>query len=368
MPAEWEEHSAVWLQWPYEAPSFDKDEPTNDLTYQMMLEKTWLLISWELHKHEKVCVIAKNQEHRDHIQGLLMYFNFDLDQVDIHILPSMDVWHRDSGPIFVRNHEGELAATAWNFNGHGSYPIHALREKDVARDVADILSVPCFVAPIVTEGGAIEVNGTGSLLATRSSVMNDNRNPGVSQQEIEKAFEDYLGVSNVIWLSGAPPDVCKTELGDGTDYHIDLAARFVNKNTVLYAWTDDESDPRYPYLKRHLMELQSATDEDGGPLTLIPLETPKDGVFSTGNCFDDSLGADQDASTVSPEFTDAAYTNYLVANNVVLVPVFGNVHDQKATEVLGKCFPGRKIVGIPCVTVNENGGAIHCVTQQQPAV
>jgi len=368
MPAEWENQSAIWLQWPYEAPSFNSVENTGDKTYQMKLEKTWLLMSWELHQHEKVCVIAMNQGHKSYLKGVFQYMNFDFEKIEIHIIPYMDVWHRDTGPIFIHNDKGELAATAWNFNGYGSYPICALREKRVANDVADRLSIRCFTAPIVTEGGAIEVNGTGSLVATRSSILNDNRNPGVSQQAVEKAFEDYLGVTNVIWLSGAPSEVCKKELGDGTDYHIDIAARFIAKNKVLYTWTDDKTDPRYPYLVQHREELKSARDEEGNALSLIPLETPKNGVYTTSERYDDSLGGDSDTETGKAELTDAAYTNFLLANNIVLLPVFGNVNDQNAKDVLSECFPDRKIITIPCVSLNENGGAIHCVTQQQPAV
>ena len=368
MPAEWEKHAALWLQWPYERPSYTSGNRTGDKTYQLTLEKTWLLMSWELHKYEKVCVIAKNEQHHDYLQGLFKYFDYDLSQIAVYVLPSMDVWHRDNGPIFVVNDEGKLAATEWNFNGWGSYPNHGEQEGALARNVAALLNIPCFRGPIVTEGGAIEVNGSGSMIATRSSIINDNRNKGVDQQMIEQAFADYLGVSNVIWLSGAPPEVCEQLLGDGTDYHVDIAACFVDKKTVVYTWTDDKSDPRYPYLVKHLEELKAALDEDGNPLKLIALEAPKNGVYSTGQRFDFSLGEYEDGVAAKAEFTDASYTNYLVANEVVLVPVFGNVNDQKAIEVLADCFPERKIVGIPCVSLTAEGGAIHCVTQQQPAV
>jgi len=368
MPAEWEKHSAVWLQWPYETPLYNSGQKAGDKTFQLRMEKTWLLMSWELHQHEKVCVIAKNQEHQDYLQHLFEYMNYDLDRIEIYQIPSMDVWHRDSGPVFVTNNRGELAATSWNFNGWGRYPNHGEREGQIPQAVADILSIPCFRAPIVTEGGAIEVNGSGSLIATRSSILNDNRNPGVTQQDVEKVFEDYLGVSNVIWLSGAPPEVCEKELGDGTDYHVDIAARFVNQNTVVYTWTDDETDPRYPYLAKHLEELQAAKNEAGSPLTLIPLEMPLNGVYTTTGSMNFSIGGYQDEANTPAELTDASYTNYLVANGVVLVPVFGNINDQKARDVLKDVFPERKIIGIPCVSLTADGGAVHCVTQQQPAI
>ena len=149
-------------------------------------------------------------------------------------------------------------------------------------------------------------------------------------------------------------------LGDGTDYHVDIAARFVNKSTVLYSWTDDERDPRYPFLRQHLKELKEAQDEDGGPLTLIPLYLPEGGVYSIGDRNDPVLGS-------GSNFTDAAYANYLVTNNLVLTPAFGNINDQKAQSVLADCFPDRTIIPIPVVSLTAEGGAIHCVTQQQPA-
>ncbi len=368
MPAEWEKQSAVWLQWPYETPLYNRGQKAGDKTFQMKLEKTWLLMSWELHQRQQVCVIARNEAHRDYLRQLFQYMNYDLDRIETHLIPSMDVWHRDSGPVFVTNKRGELAATDWNFNGWGRYPIHRQQESEIPRGVAQALSIPCFQAPIVSEGGAIEVNGSGSMIATRSSILNHNRNPGVTRQEAEQAFEDYLGVTHVIWLSGAPPEVCERELGDGTDYHVDIAARFVNRNTVIYTWTDDETDPRYPYLLKHLEELRAAADESGDPLKLIPLEAPKNGVFTTGDFVDFKTGTYQDAATANAEFTDASYTNYLVANGVVLMPVFGNVNDQKAKDVLKGLFPGRRVIGIPCVTLTAEGGAVHCVTQQQPAV
>jgi agmatine deiminase len=357
MPAEWERQTAVWLQWPEKYPL--PGQP-NRLCYQMKMEKTWLLMVWEIHQHVKACILAQSEKHRNHILATMDYFEFDLSRIEFHITHMVDVWHRDSGPIFVVNDKGGLAVTDWNFNGWGTYAQWGEAERHLPRTVADILEVPAFKAPLVTEGGAIEVNGTGSLMATRSSIINANRNPGLDQQEIEQALGDYLGITNFIWLSGAPPEVCERQLGDGTDYHVDIAARFVGKNKVLHAWTDDESDPRYPYIVKHLEELQAASDEDGEPLTLIPLYLPEGGVHTIGDRHDPALGS-------GSNFTDASYANYLVTNDLVLIPAFGNAGDVKAQAVLAECFPERAVVPIPMVSLTAEGGAIHCVTQQQPA-
>jgi len=356
MPAEWEPQAAIWLQWPGEHPSHP-----GDLGYQMQMEKTWLLMAQAIHTVARIEILAQSQAQAEHIRHSLAYFNFDLDRIGIHTTHTADVWHRDSGPIFITNAGGEVAITNWNFNGWGSYPDWAEAEGHIPGTVADILGMSVFTAPIVSEGGAIEVNGSGSLIATRSSIVNDNRNPDKSEAEIEQALKDYLGVQNIIWLSGAPPEVCENELGDATDYHIDIAARFTNRNQVLYAWTDNENDPRYPYLKRHREELQQATDETGDPLTLAPLYLPYDGVYSIGSRHDPILGA-------GSGFTDASYLNYLVCNGIVLLPAFGNRHDIRAMETIAECFPDHQIVQIPVVSLTAEGGAIHCVTQQQPAV
>ena len=358
MPAEWERQAAVWLQWPEK---YHGSKRKHRLIYQMTMEKTWLLMAWELHKHVKVCILAHREKHRDHILSLMTYFGYDMSRIELYITPMADVWHRDSGPIFVVNSCGELAVTDWNFNGWGTYHEWGKAEKHIPQTVADILNVPIFTAPMVTEGGAIEVNGSGTLMATKSSIINANRNPGMHQEEIEKGLAAYLGVRNFIWLTGAPPDVCEQQLGDGTDYHVDIAARFVDKNKVLYAWTDDRDDPRYPFLVRHLNELKAAHDETGASLSLVPLYLPEGGVYSIGERNDPTLG-------LGSSFTDASYLNYLVSNGIVLVPAFGNANDVKAQELLGDCFPGRKVVPIPTVSLTAEGGAIHCVTQQQPAV
>lgn len=357
MPAEWEKQDSVWLQWPGRHPSASRKD---DYSYQMEMEKTWMLMCWEIHQQVRINILAHSYKQSGHIFAMMNHFGFKMTRVSIHVTPIIDVWHRDTGPIFVIDDKGAIAATDWNFNGWGRYPEWAEAERHVPRKVADILGLPVFIAPLVSEGGAIEVNGSGSLMATRSSIINDNRNPDMSQQEIEQALGDYLGVDHFIWLSGAPAEVCTQELGDGTDYHIDIAARFIDRNKVLYAWTDDKNDPRYPYLVKHLEELKGSTDEAGNPLILEPIYLPTGGVYSIGQRHDPVLGSGRN-------FTDASYLNYLVTNNIVLVPAFGNANDNLAQSALAKNFPERKIIPIPAVSLTAEGGAFHCVTQQQPS-
>jgi agmatine deiminase len=206
---------------------------------------------------------------------------------------------------------------------------------------------------MVLEGGAVEVNGNGAFMATRSSIIDPYRNPGISQEEIEGILADYLGATHFVWLTGAGRGECE-KWGDETDSHIDIVARFTDESTVLYNWTDDRSDPRYSMFLRTLEELKEATTESGKPFTLVPLPLPQ--VYQVSAMTD----------WRQSNFTDAAYSNYLVANGVVLVPVFGHANDERAKGIIAEQFPGREIVGIDAVSLIEHGGAIGCVTQPQP--
>jgi agmatine deiminase len=188
-------------------------------------------------------------------------------------------------------------------------------------------------------------------MATLSSIVNPNRNPGKSQAEIEEALREYLCVDHFVWLSG------RDGVGD-TDVHIDGAARFTDESTVLYSWTDDESYPRYDIWVEHRQQLEQAVTESGKPLTLVPLPVADARIWRTAR------------QPTQPPFENepslGLYANYYVANNVVLVPVYGDNNDARAKNIIAEHFPGREIVGILAHMLAEIGGMIHCVTQQQP--
>jgi agmatine deiminase len=347
MPAEWEPHEAVWLQWPDESMAEH---------HQMKLEGTWFAMVAAMAGHVLVRISVTGEAAAERLARELAWFGL-ADAAEVYVIALDDVWARDSGPIFVVDREGAMSVTDWNFNGWGGRFPHE-RDGGVAAAVAERLGMPHLRPATTLEGGALEVNGTGSLIATESSILNDNRNAGISREAIEAELEMYLGVRNVIWLSGAPKDVCDA-FGDVTDWHVDIAARFTDRSTVLYCWTEDRDDPRYPYLVRHVERLKEATDEDGRSLDLVPLVMPEVRSVSPR-----SYGAPMSRSG---SLTDAAYTNYLVTNGVVLLPVYGQREDEDAKAILREHFPGREVVGIPALTLTEEGGAVHCVTQQQPA-
>ncbi len=349
MPAEWELHEGTWLIWPHN----DTHEGS-----QLHLEHLWLTMTIALHEHENVNIIVTDERRCEHLQRQVTYYSLNGTNIDIHIIPNDDVWVRDCGPIFLVNKSGDLVVTSWNFNGWGErYPFQ--KDRLVPEKVANMLGLDLFSAPITLEGGGIEVNGQGTLIATRSSVINSNRNPCVGQDDIENAIRNYLGIEQIIWLSGASREFCDA-VGSDTDMHVDGCARFVGESTVMYLWTDDETNPYYPYLKKHREELENALTESGKKLTLVPLPKPKNQMYSTL------------VESTRPPFNSVSslttYANFYIANKVVLVPVYGDVMDSNAKSIIAEHFPDREIVGIPAWATAERGGMMHCITQQQPAV
>ena len=343
MPAEWDPHEGTWLQWP---------QDTVYRGYELKLERIWLSMVEALHEHENVHLIVNDERQRDHVASQLIYHRIGLENIDFHIISTNDVWVRDNGPIFVATDNGEIAITDWTFNGWGDRFPYDLDNK-VPSIVGTELNLPVFQAPMVLEGGAVEVNGKGTFMGTRSSIIDPYRNPGKSQADIEAILNQYLGVTHFIWLTGAGRGECE-KWGDETDSHIDLVARFANETTVLYNCTNNLSDPRYMMLTRAYEDLKEATSESGVPLTLVPLPLPE--VHQT----------DQMADWRTSTLTVGAYSNYLIGNNVVLVPVYGHANDESALKIISEHFPGREIIGIEVVALIEHGGGIGCVTQPQP--
>jgi agmatine deiminase len=343
MPAEWEPHEGTWLQWP-------QDKVYRG--YELKLEGIWFNMVDALHEHENVHIIINGERQRDHVAEQLVYHNIGLKNIQFNIIPTNDVWARDNGPIFVINGDGDVAITDWVFNGWGERFPYDLDDK-VPSLIGEQLGLHVFQAPMVLEAGGVEVNGKGTFLATRSSIIDSFRNPGMSQGEIEKVLSQYLGVTHFIWLTGAGRGECDL-WGDETDSHIDIVARFTNECTVLYNWTSNLSDPRYRMLAKSYEELKAATTETGKRLTLVPLPLPE--VHQTTKMTDWRRNT----------FSDSAYSNYLIANNVVLVPVYGHANDQHALKIIAEQFPDREVIGIEVVALIEHGGAIGCVTQPQP--
>ncbi len=335
MPAEWSPHRATWLSWPH-----------NIETWPTFLEKVrdiWVQMVAALSPHEQVYLLVNDGATKTEVAARLNGAKAAIANVTLLEIPTVDVWMRDYGPTFVTRHsiDRPLAFNDWIFNGWGDkYQAYEADER-VARQIAQLLQVPVFGHKLILEGGSIEVNGAGTCLTTEQCLLNRNRNPRLSRARIEEYLKNSLGVRHILWLG-------EGIVGDDTDGHIDDIARFVNPTTVACIIEANPQDDNYRLLQENYQRLHSARDQDGNKLEIVCLPCP------------------------APVFYDgarlpASYANFYVANEIVLVPVFDDANDSKALGIFQECFPTRKIIGLRCNEVVAGLGAIHCVTQQEPA-
>jgi agmatine deiminase len=263
-----------------------------------------------------------------------------------------DSWIRDYGPVFVVNNAGELACHDFVFNGWGGKYGDEYPDDDVIPvKVAELLGIPIWRHDMVLEGGSIDVNGRGTVMTTEQCLLNKNRNPRKSRDEIEQALHDALGTSHVIWLPGGIE-------GDDTDGHIDDVARFVGPTTVA-AIRAPEGHADHQTLERNWAALQSARDQDGQTLELIELPVPEPVVY------------DYPADRFGPggrNLCPASYANFLILTEAVLVPTFGCAADDVALRAIERALPGRSVIGIRAEWLVVGLGAMHCLSCQQPAL
>ncbi len=333
MPAEWEPHAATWLSWPRREgisfpDSFGRVLPVLRAMVEALLQSEQVCIN--------VCNGAHEAEARSALAGL------PNERITFYRIPTNEPWCRDHGPIFLtRDRDPKLAAVDWDYNAWGNkYPPFNLDEVVPTR-VAELLNVPVFYPRIILEGGSIDVNGAGALLTTESCLLNKNRNPNLSRDEIERCLRDYLGVQDILWLGDGIA-------GDDTDGHIDDLARFISERTVVAVVEEDQDDENYGPLQENLARLRQikiANDK----IEIVTLPMPKK-IVREGLRL------------------PASYANFYVANTCVLVPTFSDPADEVALSTLRKCFPGRHVIGIDCRELIWGLGTFHCLTQQQPAV
>src|SRR5262249_44812078 len=296
---------------------------------------------------EEVHILVNGARGEESARLALQRTKLDWKRISLHHIPTDRVWTRDSGPGFVKSGAGGIAAVCWRFNGWAKYP-HFKRDAQVSRKIADLLAIRAWQPekagrPVVVEGGAIDVNGAGCLLTTEECLLSDvqERNPGLSREDYESLFADYLGVRKVLWLG-------RGIAGDDTHGHIDDLARFVSHRTVVICAEKNTSDPNYEPLQENLRRLRNMTDADGQPLEVVPLPMPEP-IWFDG------------------QRLPASYVNFYIANDRVLVPTFNDPSDRLALGILADLFPGRAVVGIHAVDLVWGLGTLHCLTQQQPA-
>jgi agmatine deiminase len=334
IPAEWEPHSATWLSWPRrEGISFPD-------SFDQVLPALREMVG-ALTESESVCINVVNGAHEAEARSVLDSLPHQ-ECITYYEIPTNEPWCRDHGPIFLtRDVDPKLAIVDWDYNAWGNkYPPFDLDEVVPTR-VAELLEVPVFYPKMILEGGSIEVNGKGALLTSESCLLNKNRNPNLSREEIEKRLRDFLGVKDVLWLGDGIE-------GDDTDGHIDDLARFVSENKVVTVVEEDSDDANYKPLQENLARLREMKI-DGRKIDIELLPMPKK-IVREGMRM------------------PASYANFYIANKVVLVPTFADPADKMALSILGKCFPNRRVVGIDCRELIWGLGTFHCLTQQQPKV
>jgi agmatine deiminase len=336
MPAEWEPHRGTWLSWPHKEASWPgKFDPVPAIFAGMVRH---------LADHEEVHINVAGPAMEQDVRRLLADSGADCGNVYFHYIPTNDAWCRDHGPIFIHRQDdgrGSQAIVDWDFNAWGGkYPPYDLDDVVPTR-VADELGLPAFHPCIVMEGGAIDVNGRGTLLTTESCLLNPNRNPQLERADIEQYLRSYLGVSHILWLGDGIA-------GDDTDGHVDDLTRFVDPITVVTVVEDDPTDENYEPLQANLERLRGMTDQDGRPLRIVALPMPR-------------------PLWHGEQRLPASYANFYIANGIVLLPTYDPGPDEEAVAVLQDLFPDREVIGIDCTDLVWGLGAFHCVTQQWPS-
>ncbi len=336
LPPEWAPQSGVMLTWPHAmsdwAPRLDA------------VESVFAAIGREVSRRETLLVVCCDEGHRRHVGERLAAAGAEMERVRLAIAPSNDSWARDHGPITVLC-RGEPRLLDFEFNGWGGkYPAELDNRLTETLHRSGVFGdIPLEKPGIVLEGGAIEVDGSGTLLATARCLLAPTRNPGLAPATLEARLQELLGLERILWLHHGGL------AGDDTDGHIDTLARFCDPHTIAYVHCDDPSDEHYEELGAMAAELQAFRAADGRPYRLVPLPWPRVRYDETGRRL------------------PATYANFLVINDAVLVPTYDDPADSVALGRLAVCFPGRTVVGIDCLPLIHQFGSLHCVTMQLPA-
>jgi agmatine deiminase len=343
MPAEWEPHEATWIGWPHNRMDWPGKFATIPWVYAEIVRK--------LAPGEVIRIIVNSSEHEVRARRVLSRSDVDLSRVEFFRFPTNRGWTRDFGPMFIKRggRRSEAAIIHFRFNAWAKYRDWQQDSKVPAR-AAKALNLTLFNAragekEVVLEGGAIDVNGLGTLITTEECLLakkTQARNPDLSRDEIESALAENLGVANVLWLGRGIE-------GDDTHGHVDDVCRFVDARTVVVCREKNSLDYNYAVLEENIERLNSMRLEDGSKLNVVALPMP------------------------SPIFFDgrrlpASYANFYIANAAVVVPTFNDPNDRKALGILSEIISDRPVVGIHSVDLVWGLGTIHCMTQQQPGI
>jgi agmatine deiminase len=348
MPAEWEPHAGTWIAWP--------ERPDNWRLGGKPAQAAFAVVAEAIAAVEPVTMVVSHGQFVN-ARGRLP------DKVRVVEMTTNDAWMRDMGPSFVVGPGGEVRGVDWTFNAWGGlvdglyFPWDA--DDLVARKVCNLERVDYYrTEGFVLEGGSIDVDGEGTLLTTEECLLSAGRNPQLNREEIEQVLADHLSISKVIWL---PEGVYLDE----TNGHVDNFCRFVAPGTVLLTWTDDESDPQYARSLAALRILEQATDAAGRHLEVVRVQQP-DPILITE---EEASGVDVVPGSQprsAGERLAGSYVNSYFANDVIILPIFGDPHDGAAVDTYRRLFPDRKVVTVAGREILLGGGNVHCITQQQP--
>jgi len=339
MPAEWEPHAATWIAWPHNPEDWPgKFQP---------IPWVYAEIVRHLSRVEDVHILVNDEAAERRACTVLKRNGANMARLHFHCWLTDRVWLRDSGPIFVKKPAGELAIVNWHFNAWAKYD-NWRRDDQIPQHVANLYGMEANRPEIdgrrlVLEGGSIDVNGEGTLITTEECLLSDvqQRNPGVSREQLELAFKEHLGIDRVIWLNRG----CA---GDDTHGHVDDITRFVGPNRILTAVEPNMRDENHLPLAENLTRLHKARNLQGEPYEIVTLPMPAPLYFEG-------------------QRLPASYANFYIANSLVLVPTFNDPNDRRALNIIANCFPEREVVGIHAVDLVWGLGTLHCLSQQEPA-
>jgi agmatine deiminase len=335
-PAEFSKHTATWLSWPHKEASWPGKIESVYPVYAQFIK----LVA----EGERVHINVVDEKMKQQALGHLQKAGADLGNVQFFLHPTNDAWCRDHGPAFLVNPQAaqKKMIVDWGYNAWGGkYPPFDL-DDNIPTLIAKHYNVPVVYPGIVMEGGSVDFNGKGTVLTTTSCLLNENRNPHLNQQQIEEFLRNYYGVTNILWLGDGI-------VGDDTDGHIDDITRFVNEDTVVTVMEADRQDENYAPLKENRKLLDKMKLENGKSINVVELPMPAAVVYEDMRL-------------------PASYGNFYISNKYVVVPTFEDKNDDHALEILQKCFPDRKVVGLNSIDIIWGLGSFHCLSQQEPAV
>ena len=348
MPGEFEPHSGCWIAWP--------ERPDNWRLGAKPAQEAYAAVAEAINASEPVTMAVSDAQF-EHCRSVLA------PSIRVVEISTDDAWIRDMGPTFLLDSAGDRRGVDWHFNAWGGlegglyFPWD--RDDRVAEKVLEIEGADRYRAPIVLEGGSIHVEGQGTVMATEECLLNPNRNPELSREQIEAMLFDYLGAEKMIWLSDGV-------YNDETDGHVDNLACFARPGVVLLTWTDDESDPQHAISRDALEQLEGATDARGRSIEVVRLPSPGPITITA----DEAKGVDAVAGSLPRRAGDrmaASYVNFYLGTSRIVLPLLDERFDDEAEEILRTCFPEREVVGVPAREILLGGGNIHCITQQVPA-